>query len=276
MSIARAVWTFSLQKAYQIFKRSFLSKPSLKIYEVESGECKGIKLKLDSSFVRQHKNLIKGTYEDFLINALKSHLKLEGKTIWDIGAHIGFQTFSFARNVGEKGHVFSFEPNPNNFESLTENIKLNGTITNIHPQMIAISKEQAVMPFQISRYKNHPTTLGGYLSDIIPPEDKSIYKDFKSINVDVESIDNLIYTKNYSVPDVIKIDIEGAELNALLGAKKLLNSEERPILIIEIHTVSMMFHVMQLLLQAAYTIDIIDDHVDFFTKNIICIPVNKQ
>jgi FkbM family methyltransferase len=272
MSIAKAVWTFSLQKGYQIFKRSFLNNSSLKIYEIESGECKGIKLKLDSSFVRQHRDLIKGTYEDFLIEALKRHLKLEGKTIWDIGAHIGFQTFSFARNVGVKGQVFSFEPNPNNFEALTENIKLNGSITNIHPQMIAISKEQAVMPFQISRYKNHPTTLGGYLSDITPPEDKSIYKDFKSINVDVESIDNLIYRKSYSVPDVIKIDIEGAELNALLGGKMLLGSEKRPILVIEIHTISMMFHVSQFLQQFNYTIDVIDDHVDFFTKNIICIP----
>ena len=60
------------------------------------------------------------------MTALVKRIVRNGDIVVDIGAHIGYYTLIFARLVGPKGKVFAFEPEPNNFNLLIKNIKING------------------------------------------------------------------------------------------------------------------------------------------------------
>ena len=56
------------------------------------------------------KTILNNTYDTFLFKRLNSEA-LQGKIIYDIGAHIGFHSLYFARLVGPKGKIYAFEPN---------------------------------------------------------------------------------------------------------------------------------------------------------------------
>src|SRR5438105_4048967 len=83
----------------------------------------GVKMFFDPSGAWQ-KKILEGAYDSFLFKKI-SDLKPEGKTIYDIGAHIGFHSLYFAKLVGQKGAVASFEPNKANFDRLALNIEEN-------------------------------------------------------------------------------------------------------------------------------------------------------
>lgn len=61
------------------------------------------------------KTILNNTHETFLFERLRVET-LQGKVIFDIGAHVGFHSLYFARLVGPKGKVYAFEPNPKNVE----------------------------------------------------------------------------------------------------------------------------------------------------------------
>ena len=69
---------------------------------------------------------INGVYNDFDTKVVKEHIKLGDKVI-DVGAHIGYFSLLFSKLVGEKGNVYSFEPEPKNIKLLIKNI----AVTNI-------------------------------------------------------------------------------------------------------------------------------------------------
>ncbi len=140
-------------------------------------------------------------------------------TFFDIGGHIGFMSVTFSKNVKQ---VFTFEAEPNNYNDLLSNIKLNG-IQNIFPNNVAVTNENKKLSFFLGEGKNsgiHSTIYNDSLSQ-------------KEIQVNGITIDSFIEEKNISKVDLIKIDIEGAEMNALIGMKKLL-VRDQPILIIEL------------------------------------------
>jgi hypothetical protein len=70
-------------------------------------------------------------------------------------------------------------------------------------------------------------------------------------------MDSLI-DRGERVPDVIKIDVEGGEVLALRGGRKLL-AEKKPLLLIEVHHICLMFQLPQLLPQLGYTLRILDE-----------------
>ena len=66
-----------------------------------------------------------GRYYDRLNQVLIRQLLRRGDTYIDVGANVGIHTLLASRRVGESGHVYSFEPNPDNFRRLTEHLHIN-------------------------------------------------------------------------------------------------------------------------------------------------------
>jgi len=115
----------------RLYKKSedFLSQRGLNRYFIVRASSDILRSHLKSNFVEVngHKIFldsldslrlsINGIYEEFETQMLKKIINKE-ETVVDIGANIGYYTLIFAKLVGDKGKVFAFEPEPNNFELL--------------------------------------------------------------------------------------------------------------------------------------------------------------
>src|SRR6185312_11115993 len=132
----------------------------------------------------------------------------EGMIVYDIGANAGFDTLLFSKLVGPKGHVFSFEPFPENAFHLLRHIQLNG-LRNVAVINAAIAEKDRLASFHIAENNSSG----------------SISKDQSIFNVPTLSIDQFI-KDGHPTPDLIKMDIEGGETLAMQGAEELLSKRE--------------------------------------------------
>src|SRR5262249_5855543 len=129
----------------------------------------------------------------------------EGMTVFDVGAHTGFYTLLFSRAVGPRGKVFAFEPWPGNLVDCLNHLRLNQmhNVTVI-PAAVAGTSSMA-------RFSPGTSTSTGHLTN-----------DDALLHVPCLTLDELIATGRVDVPDVVKVDVEGAESQVLDGAKNLL------------------------------------------------------
>jgi FkbM family methyltransferase len=148
-------------------------------------------------------------------------LRLDGAVVYDIGAFHGLLTLFFARRAAK---VVSYEPVRENRARLLENIALNN-IDNVTVRDVAIgaAAQTGVMQFD-------PLTPG--FSKVVLPENGQSGSGGGQIRV--TTLDRDILEHSLPIPDFIKIDIEGFELDALRGARQTL-STRHPALFIELH-----------------------------------------
>lgn len=145
--------------------------------------------------------LLKNEYEPKETEMIKENLK-EGDYFFDIGANIGYYSVLASKIVGKTGKVFAFEPDPENFNKLSENIKLNGC-ENVILENKAVADHSGKLNFISERFRKGESRISA---------------DGKT-KVETITLDN--YVKNLKI-DCIKMDIEGAEILALKGALKSL------------------------------------------------------
>ena len=127
--------------------------------------------------------------------------------VYDIGAHVGFYTLLASQLVGPDGRVIAFEPVRRNLNYLRRHLEINHCV-NVVVIEAAVSDRSGTAPFsQGVDYSQ------GYLSQT---------KD--DIMVNTVSIDELVMSGEIPAPDYIKIDVEGAELFVLRGAKSTLSN----------------------------------------------------
>ena len=163
-----------------------------------------------------------GNYEKETFEFFNKNIK-KGNTVLDIGAHIGLYSSPFAEMVGEDGKVFCFEPTPSTFDILKKTIELNKH-QNIKSINAAIDENSGSIRFNLTSQNGE-----GSNANSIVAIDRSV------ANVDVKaySIDDFRKENKLKI-DVLKIDVEGAELSALRGAKETFISD-RPLGILALH-----------------------------------------
>jgi FkbM family methyltransferase len=163
-----------------------------------------------------------GEYEQPVQDALASLVK-PADVCYDIGANLGFFSLLFARFTGPAGLVYAFEPVPVNVSAIRRNAKLNG-FDNLEVMEIALSSNDGRVELLVAKHVG-----GAVLGSVgVPPPDLKGRR-----WVTTSSVDSLIERRKVRAPDVIKIDVEGAELDVLRGMERLL-SERSPRLIIEV------------------------------------------
>jgi FkbM family methyltransferase len=164
-----------------------------------------------------------GTHDPISQGALKMLLK-PGMAFFDIGANVGFFSVIAARLVGPGGQVVAFEPLPANARALAHNARLNG-FRNLAVRQEALAASDGEATFLLSA---EPTW--GKLSGAGKPPDQ---QDGET-TVAVRRLDNVIERDGLPVPNVMKIDVEGAEVDLLAGAERTLR-ERRPVILMELH-----------------------------------------
>jgi FkbM family methyltransferase len=187
------------------------------IKTVQSGVGEGLRIYADRA--RQY---VAGTNEIPVQEAFASHIK-PGHTFFDIGANVGFFTLVGARLVGPSGKVFAFEPVPQNAEAVRGNVGLNG-FTNVTVIEKAVSRRSGAGELILSSHPGGATLITG---DIAPPDMVGM------ASVTLVSIDDVVAKGEIPPPDVVKIDVEGAEVEVLEGMTETIR-KYRPILIYEI------------------------------------------
>jgi FkbM family methyltransferase len=157
-----------------------------------------------------------GTYEKGTIQLLHKFLK-PGSAFLDIGANIGLMSSIASKIVGAEGKVLSVEANPKTIEILQHNLALNyaGNVS-IFPFALGSEKGTATL------FENWNVNRGGAS---LLSQDKQ-----EGIDVPVEKLDDIF--ENDKI-DLIKIDVEGFELEVLKGGIELLK-KQLPVLIIEV------------------------------------------
>jgi FkbM family methyltransferase len=146
----------------------------------------------------------------------------KGQTVYDLGANTGIHAVLFSKLVGLKGKVFAFEPLPENLTAITSITELN-SIYNIYVIDKAIGNSIGTVKFKIGNHNKQGSLVG------IGCETG------EEIEVVVTTLDHLIGSQDLEQPDFIKIDIEGAESQALYGFSQFIE-KSYPSFAIDLHT----------------------------------------
>jgi len=148
-----------------------------------------------------------GSYELDKQKVIGQYVK-PGMTAFDLGANAGFFTLAFSRLVGPSGRVWAFEPLAENIVALRRHVELNG-LRNVTIVQAAVSDKAALASFERAA-----SSAMGYLTT----------SENSSLRVPTVALDQLIAEGICPRPDILKIDVEGAESAVLEGARQLLRS----------------------------------------------------
>ena len=211
MSLKNAAW-FNLIK----FKRYVLRQKFIRVF---AGPLKGYLWNTSYNY-----DYIMGTYEDpEALNTFCSWLS-EDVVLYDLGANIGYYAL-IANQYIRNGIIYSFEPMPGNIEVFNKHLQLNKNFIkndNIRLLPFAISDSDKKVSFS----ENKETMEGNTYID-----KSTTYTDAQgTFVVQSYSVDSLLQ-QGYKKPDIIKIDVEGAEYDVLAGAKNTLEKYHPKILL---------------------------------------------
>ncbi|HTZ87178.1 MAG TPA: FkbM family methyltransferase [Solirubrobacteraceae bacterium] len=190
---------------------------------VMRGRIAGARINLGGSFLRY----LTGDAEPEVQEALAALIE-PGQTVYDVGANIGFFTMLCSRLVGPQGRVYAFEPIPQNLATLRHNVALND-LANVTIVEQALSSSTGTAEMFISPWSAfHSLNVeGASKQDNHGPE-------AGQITVQTVTLDEFLKGEGVRAPDLLKIDVEGAELIVLEGAGETLRSR-KPLLLCELH-----------------------------------------
>jgi FkbM family methyltransferase len=151
----------------------------------------------------------RGVYEPELTQRIQNIVK-PGMTCYDCGANVGYYTLLFSQLVGASGHVFSFEPLPANAEYLRKHVVINKR-SNV-----------TIVEGALADYNGQARLSSDGSASSLGPGG--------SIEVACRSIDSL----ELPPPDLMKIDVEGAEELLVKGAEQTI-LRHRPTILMSLH-----------------------------------------
>jgi FkbM family methyltransferase len=139
-----------------------------------------------------------------------------GNVVYDLGANVGFYSLLASVLVGNAGHVYSFEPLAANATILRRHVEMN-RILNCTVLQAAVTADDGVARLD-------PSSSG----------DLAHLSETGAETVSTVALDSLLAAGKIRAPQVMKIDVEGAELQALLGAARLIEAH-RPLILLATH-----------------------------------------
>lgn len=164
-----------------------------------------------------------GTYEMPVQEILSQYLK-PGDIFYDIGANVGFFTILAANLVGASGQVYAFEPEAKNVAILRRNAELNH-FANVTVMEKAVSRTTGVEAFYLTKcVGGHTLASVGRKFDIE-----------ECLTVSTVSIDDLLLQQPREIkpPTLVKVDVEGAEIDVLHGMSQTIQ-QYQPLILYEV------------------------------------------
>ena len=186
---------------------------------IHSGPGKGLWIHLNPRYEMEY---LEGGYEAPVERILLSNLR-PGTVFYDVGAHIGVFSLIAARNLDARGSVFVFEPDPSNVLRIKEHVSRN--------QLDAIQIIPKAVCSTVGRLRFQRASFQSSMNRGVLVEDASAAEE-STIEVESTTLDAV--AREYALPNLIKIDVEGSEAAVLQGSEEIFRSE-RPLLVCEIH-----------------------------------------
>jgi FkbM family methyltransferase len=174
-----------------------------------------------------------------------------GDVVYDCGANLGLYDRFLVSNLGA-GRVVAFEPSPENRRFLAANLALGGIADRVTVVPVALADEDGLAEFQVDDVQ----TASGTLSKVTGGEPSEGRRNLRlgplTEQVLCRRLDTVVAEEKLPLPDVIKIDVEGAEPLLLRGAAGLLR-ERQPKLVIELHGAAVAREVISILHEFKYS-----------------------
>ncbi|HXC61367.1 MAG TPA: FkbM family methyltransferase [Nitrospiria bacterium] len=160
-----------------------------------------------------------GSLDNFLLRFLKPKM-----TVFDVGAHQGYYTLLISKLVGGQGSVIAFEPSSREFKRLFRHLRIN-RCKNVRANQLALSDVNGTADFFL--IKGLWTTR----NSLHPPANHEIQR----VSVPITTLDAYLKRESSDDVDLIKLDVEGAELSVLEGSAELLSQTRRPTILCELN-----------------------------------------
>lgn len=181
----------------------------------------GMKIRVVWTDVIGYSIAVDGYYDLPTVRTIQELLK-PGMTFVDVGAHVGQYSLLGSGLVGLEGTVHSFEPEPETFDLLQHNVLING-LHNVHPIRCALGESLKEVELYVAR----PDNIGQ--TSLRQPNNFSGVK----VRVQCQTLDSYAGEHGIDRINLIKIDVEGAELDVLMGARGVLSRNPKPHIIVE-------------------------------------------
>jgi len=166
---------------------------------------------------------ISGVWEPNVTAAFRDRLATKDVCV-DVGAHIGYFTLLASKLVGPDGHVYAFEPSPSNYDALCANIALNG-VTNVSAFQLAVGETAR----EARLYEGPGTNTGRATLRSSLVDDQA-----PAVTVEVRPLTSNIAREDLSRIRVVKIDVEGYELEVLRSLAPLVELGEPLAVFVEV------------------------------------------
>lgn len=166
---------------------------------------------------------LSGNFDMDTLLEFKKFLK-PNQVVYDLGANEGYYSISASKIVGKFGKVFAFEPMPENLIHLNRHVNKN-KIENITVINKAVADKNGKVTFSMTDDRAGNT----YISSS-PKFDESK----SNFLVETVTVDHFCLVEHNLPPDLIKIDVEGAEYDVLKGAEEVIKTF-RPVVILATH-----------------------------------------
>ncbi|MFZ5553388.1 MAG: FkbM family methyltransferase [Bacteroidota bacterium] len=178
----------------------------------------GHRFELNTSEYVMRQLWLYGAYEK---NTIRHLLKLlpDHAVCADVGANIGYYSLTLGGHV-KNGKVFAFEPNPVTFGIFTRNLSLNPGIKTVEPIQKGLAEKRKNITLSFNQHNLGAASAFG--------------NNEETATVEITTLDDFCREKNISRIDLVKVDIEGGELNFLKGAEEIISKSPKMILVTEI------------------------------------------
>ena len=182
---------------------------------------RGFTLELDLADPVQRRLYFFGDYDERREADLVSRVLEKGEVFWDVGANLGYFTLLAATALNHTGQVAAFEPGESAFAALTRNISINPFTNILAYQLAASDREGEAVLYSV---KGQPDGRANLF--------RAGAQQNESETVRTVTLDGWRQQQGLALPAFIKLDVEGAELQALTGARATLAAAE-PLLLVE-------------------------------------------
>ncbi len=190
--------------------------------------------------LRYELGYVRGDHEPWLGDVLRRWLR-PGDTFIDVGAHIGYFSLCAAKLVGPQGVVLAIEPDPENFARLQANVTRNDLVHIVRPLRAAVGSAGGEVLFH--RASPSSSRVGGHVV-------RQVEGGGECMRVPLLRLDDW---DSGIKPRTIKVDVEGAEVEVLQGASRIIDNASS-CWIVELHSHNAREQVLAMLNKARYQV----------------------
>jgi FkbM family methyltransferase len=172
---------------------------------------------------------VSGEWEPHITAAFRGRLTA-GDVCVDVGAHIGYYTLLASSAVGRSGHVYALEPSSRVYRTLSSNLALNASANVTAFNLAAGETTGSGVLYEAPG----PSPLTSSLSPrMLDAPHGARAEDFVATEVQVVAVDDIVPAEDFRRVRMVKIDVEGYEIEVLRGMEGLLRAADRIAIFVE-------------------------------------------